>query len=207
MQVKWKELGVVIWYPAGDGAAIMPALVLLPGMGRSPADYTTIAQDLASYGYLIAGVTPSRMMDARNLSDPALAHELLSIWSADASFALDQLLLDRRFRIDAARVGIFGHSFGGNVALHELITDQRFARAANLDGSLYGGPIDAVRKPMLILCADGIDPEWQPFCKSGRAECADFPKARHMDFADVHPALQRETSDRLRTFFSNASEP
>ncbi|HWE50903.1 MAG TPA: hypothetical protein VG273_14005 [Bryobacteraceae bacterium] len=36
-----------------------PVLVMLPGMGRIPADYTTLAEDLASEGYVVAGVTPT----------------------------------------------------------------------------------------------------------------------------------------------------
>jgi predicted dienelactone hydrolase len=39
--------------------ATLRALIMLPGMGRIPAHYTTLAEDLASYGYLVAGVTPT----------------------------------------------------------------------------------------------------------------------------------------------------
>ena len=217
----------------------MPVLILLPGMGRIPAHYTTIAEDLASYGFLVAGVTPTGSArpavifsdghrvtgdDEPRLNDRAAAEQLVKTWAGDASFVLDRLARDSRFIARPDGVGIFGHSFGGNVALHALAMDARFTRAANLDGSLFGDPLTMTGKPMMILCGEVIDDEWKPPCASGAATCAAFPKAEHMDFSDAAvypsrfpipkrmlllgnvdgPEFLRGVSDRLRRFFGGA---
>lgn len=217
-----------------------PVLVLLPGMGRIPAHYTTMAEDLASYGYVVAGVTPTgssrpvvfsdgRVVEGKedwNLDDKQVAEQLTKTWVGDASFAVNQLCCDSRFadRLQLNRLGILGHSFGGNAAVHALHLDPRFLRAANLDGGYFGDPDGSLDKPLLIL--DGgadIDPEWKKACRSPRARCttAAFPRARHMDFSDATILPSRfpfprallmlgdvegkvflyEISDRLRVFF------
>lgn len=226
--VTWKdtkrnrELMVFLWYPAAAGAVgpppaqgRMPVLVLLPGLGRVPAHYTTMAEDLASFGYIIVGVTPT--------GGGRPSQKLVETWAADAAFALDQLEHDPLLgsHADGNRIGIFGHSFGGNVALHAIANDGRLRRAANLDGSLFGDPIGHPRKPLLILCASAIDPEWRSICASGEASCAAFPNALHMNFSDVgvlpsrfplpRSLLElgsvdgrqflRDVVDRLRAFF------
>lgn len=227
-----------------EGAAVSagawPVLVLLPGMGRIPAHYTTLAEDLASYGYVIAGVAPTgcsrpvvfsdgRVVEGKedwNLDDQTVAQQLIGTWVGDASFAVDQLGRDSRFaeRLHLSKFGIWGHSFGGNAAVHALHLDPRFLRAANLDGGYFGDPDGSLDKPLLIF--DGgadIDPEWKKACGSDRARCtiAAFPLARHMDFSDATILPSRfpfpralvmlgdvngkqflyEISDRLRSFF------
>jgi dienelactone hydrolase len=224
--------------PLAEGAK--PVLVLLPGMGRIPAHYTILAEDLASYGYVVAGVTPTgssrpvvfsdgRVVDGKedwNLDDKAVAEQLIGTWVGDASFAVDRLGRDSRFanKIQLGKLGIFGHSFGGNAAVHALHLDPRFLRAANLDGGYFGDPDGSIDKPLLIF--DGaaeIDPEWKKACNSARARCttAAFPRARHMDFSDATILPSRfplprallllgdvngrqflfEISDRVRAFF------
>jgi dienelactone hydrolase len=189
---------------AAVAAGAWPVLVLLPGMGRIPAHYTTIAEDLASYGYVIVGVTPTgfsrpavfpdgRVVEGKedwNLDDPALAQQLIATWAGDASFAVDKLGRDARFagRFHRNKLGIFGHSFGGNAAVHALRLDERFLRAANLDGGYFGDPDGSLDKPLLILEGGAdIDPEWRKACSSARARCttAAYPRARHMDFSDA----------------------
>jgi dienelactone hydrolase len=224
--------------PVANGAK--PVLVLLPGMGRIPAHYTTMAEDLASYGYVVAGVTPTgssrtvvfsdgRVVEGKedwNLDDPEVAQQLIQTWVGDASFAVDQLGRDSRFadRMQQNKLGIFGHSFGGDAAVHALHLDPRFLRAANLDGGFFGDPDGTADKPLLILeGAAEIDPEWKKVCASGRARCTTgaFPKARHMNFSDAGILPSRfpfpksmmmlgdvdgeqflfEISDRVRAFF------
>jgi dienelactone hydrolase len=224
----------------------MPVLVMLPGMGRIPAHYTTLAEDLASYGYLVVGVTPTGSSDVvvfpdgrvvrgneeakvGSLDDRSRAQELVVTWAGDASFALDQLGRDPRFanHIEASKIGIFGHSFGGNVAAHSLQLDARFDRAAVLDSAFFGEPINALDKTLMVFeCGtNGTNNEqdWRAVCAVDRASCSieSFPEARHMNFSDagVLPSrfplpksvlmlgsvdgmtFLRDISDRLRAFF------
>lgn len=227
--------------PVAPGA--MPVLVMLPGMGRISAHYTTLAEDLASFGYLVVGVTPTGSSDVvafpdgpvvwgseeaqvATFNDRAKAQELVTIWAGDSSFALDQLARDSRFanHIQANKIGIFGHSFGGNVTAHSLQLDARFARAAVLDSAFFGEPIRALDKPLLIFeCDTTNERDWKAVCEVDRASCSTirFPGARHMNFSDagVLPSrfplpksvlmlgnvegapFLRDVSDRLRSFF------
>jgi pimeloyl-ACP methyl ester carboxylesterase len=225
--------------PLASGA--MPVLVLLPGMGRIPAHYTTLAEDLASYGYAVVGVTPTGSSSVVVFSDGHMVHgrefdpdadgpiktqETVETWSRDASFVLDQLGVDSHFanHIDLNRVGIFGHSFGGSVAVQALQRDARFSRAAILDSGFFGQPIKSLDRPLAILAADRqLEPEWKALCESNQTNCTThlFPQARHMNFSDaaVLPSrfplpksilmlgdvdgeqCLREVSDILRDFF------
>jgi dienelactone hydrolase len=227
--------------PVASGA--MPVLVMLPGMGRIPAHYTTLAEDLASYGYLVIGVTPTGGSDVvvfsdgrvergteeaqvPDFSDRFKVQGLVAIWAGDASFALDQLAQDARFtnHIAVGKIGIFGHSFGGNAAAHLLQLDPRFGRAAVLDSAFFGDPITALDKPLLIFECDATnEKDWKAVCAVDQASCSTvrLEGARHMNFSDagVLPSrfplpksvlmlgsvdgeqFLRGVSDRLRVFF------
>lgn len=237
---RMREIGVSAIEDAPLAPGPLPILILLPGIGRIPAHYTTIAEDLASYGFVVVGVTPTGSArpavifpdghavagQNRNLNDHEAAQQLVQTWADDASFALERVWLDPHFEghLREQSACIFGHSFGGNVAVHALAYSPLFTRAANLDGSLYGDEPGKPGKPLLILCADSIDDEWKPLCASGAASCTAFPNARHMDFSDAavlpsrfpiprrmlllsnagRPAFLYQVSDRLRAFFEGA---
>lgn len=184
--------------------ARLPILVLLPGMGRIPPHYTAIAEDLASYGYLVVGVTPTGsarpvvFSDGRvdkgvefDKPDPARDRLLVETWRGDASFALDRLHRDAQFadRADFSRIGIFGHSFGGDVAARTLETDPRFQRAVDMDGAVFGdSPLKLhADKPLLILEAGGHEEIFKSAddCHPPACRVEAFPAARHMNFSDA----------------------
>jgi len=182
-----------------------PVLILLPGLGRIPPHYTALAEELASHGYLVAGVTPTGYSSVVVFSDgrqvagrefdpgeagPIESQKAIDIWASDAAFALDQLAVDPRFKahIDPKRVGVLGHSFGGCVAAHLVARDARFLRAAVLDSEFFGQPIGKLNRPLLILeSGTRIEPEWETLCASNGAKCTTqlFPRAGHMDFSDA----------------------
>src|SRR5262249_17236231 len=57
-------------------------------------------------------------------------------------------------KIDTARVGVFGHSFGGAVAAEVSIADDRFKAGINFDGLLFArAKAEGVSKPFLF-CND-----------------------------------------------------
>jgi predicted dienelactone hydrolase len=121
--------------------AAYPVLVLQPGLGPILPDYTTLAEDLASRGYVVVGSTPTYSSavvvfpdgriapgaSAANVSDlatPAEARQILDrliqVWAADDRFVLNQIAAlnqtdpDGRFtgQLDLGAVGFWGHSFG-----------------------------------------------------------------------------------------------
>jgi dienelactone hydrolase len=238
---RYQEIHASAIESAPLASGVMPVLVLLPGMGRIPAHYTTLAEDLASYGYVIVGVTPTgssrpvvfsdgRVVEGSEF-DPdvesrAQAQQLIETWAADASFSLDQLCREPHFaaRLHLNRTGIFGHSFGGDVAAHALRLDSKFSRAASLDGGppFFGDSITRLDRPLLIL--EGGPEIHRTACDFDRTNCTirSYADARHMNFSDagILPSrlpfpkslmmlgdvdgaqFLRDVSDRLRDFFS-----
>src|SRR5207253_11493274 len=58
-------------------------------------------------------------------------------------------------RVDLARVGALGHSFGGAVAAHVCAVDPRFKAGVDLDGLFFGAPLTrGIGKPFLFFCDD-----------------------------------------------------
>ncbi len=183
---------------------IHPLLILSPAIGRIPADYTTLAEDLASFGYIVAGVTPTGSARVVVFSDGRVApgHNWADIgeWVADFHFTVDRLLAEPRLdaHVNQHRIGIFGHSFGGAAAMHALQTDERFQRGANLDGAPQGAGITHLTRPLLIVNGaplpasqkalnDRIESEFHSICSVDIAGCriVEVPEAGHMNFSDA----------------------
>lgn len=209
-----KAIGVA----AGEGRAVEdglhPMVILSPGMGRIPADYTVIAEELASFGYVVIGVTPTGSSslvvfpdgrevrgepNAVDLEHRDRAEGLVQTWVDDFRFATDRIQKDERFagRVDRARVGLLGHSFGGAAAMRALADDARFKAAVNLDGAPEGKAV-SLKKPALFLMGaplpddkkalnDRILGEIRAECEGNGAGCTMevYPEARHMNFSDM----------------------
>ncbi|HEX5505578.1 MAG TPA: hypothetical protein VFW96_23365, partial [Thermomicrobiales bacterium] len=88
--------------PLAPARARYPVLILEPGLGRAPMDYTTLAEDLARRGYVVAGVCPTdstdvlfpggravRSVDAAR--DGAALDQLVEVWAGDVRFVMDRL--------------------------------------------------------------------------------------------------------------------
>lgn len=73
---------------------------------------------------------------------------------SDGAAAGDQA---RRFlgRLDLRRIGVFGHSLGGDTALHLCHDDPRVRAGIDVDGLPTGSVIgDGVRQPFMFLLGD-----------------------------------------------------
>ncbi|MGI5233020.1 alpha/beta hydrolase family protein [Actinoallomurus sp. CA-142502] len=201
--------------PAGGR---FPVVVLLPGLGFAAPQYATLAENLASHGYLVAGVTPTysanltvlhaHPVHATTSGNPAFdgtdlhtaaateaGDRLTGIWAADARFAAAQVArlgLTGRFagRVDTARTAYVGHSFGGAAALEACRTDPHCAGAADLDGTQFG-PVahTGLNKPMMIIAA-------QDSCVTGTCRPADT--ADRSDVATAHAMLTAGTGPAWR---------
>jgi dienelactone hydrolase len=155
-------------------AGRFPLVVLEPGMGLSALHFSTLAEDLASHGYVVAGVTPTysanttvldghpvRSSAAGNPQDPSRADgdRLVAVWAADARFAADRMSAAGGAlagHVDAARVAYVGHSFGGAASLQACHDDPRCAGATDLDGTPYGTVVTAgLAAPMMLLGTPG----------------------------------------------------
>lgn len=155
-------------------------VVLEPGLGLAAPQYTTLAENLASHGYLVAGVTPTysanvtvvhgqvvqasatgnpKVFDTAEHTDQAQAagNRLIGVWVADARFAAAQVATLNRAglfagHVDPAHIVYIGHSFGGAASLEACRTDPNCDGAADLDGTQFGPVVHlGLGKPMLLL--------------------------------------------------------
>lgn len=160
-----------------------PVVLMRAGLSGLVTGYTSLAEDLASHGYVVVGfdapyrssvvVFPAGSVIVRAPQDNAdllsgslqekLAIKLVQAWSADMGFALDQLERlnvsdpSGRFqgRLDMQRIGVFGHSLGGATALQFCHGDSRCKAGIDVDGAPLGSVIrEGVPQPFLFLLAD-----------------------------------------------------
>jgi len=151
-----------------------PVLLYVPSWGGERAQNTSLAQSLASHGFIVVAMDdlyPARPMD---LSSGEAYRESLQwaaqkarLQAASAQKVLDALAAwdtddpTRRFtsHLDLEHVGAFGFSFGGATAAELARIDPRVRAAVNMDGWLFGDAADlGVPKPFLILSGTEVSP-------------------------------------------------
>lgn len=163
---------------AGD--ATYP-VVILRGGGSAPVwQYSVLAEDLASYGYVVVGLDvpaltsdvifpDGRVVQRTQDNDlelypeeeaPKVAIRLLAIYTTHMSFALDRLARlnagdpSGQFtgRLDMTRIGAFGHSFGGAQAAQFCHDEARCVAAIDIDGLPFGSVVkEGMPKPFMFL--------------------------------------------------------
>lgn len=163
-----------------------PLVVMRAGASLEVWNYSTLAEDLASHGYVVVGLdapyrtgvvvfpdgrvftrTPENNPELFSAQDfERMGNKLLTAWTGDIGFVLDRL--ERlntsdpsgkfRGRLDMARVGVFGHSFGGAQAAQFCSQDSRCKAGIDIDGSLHGSVIQAgIQKPFMFLGSERGD--------------------------------------------------
>ena len=152
--------------------------------GRRTQD-TFLAEDLASHGYVVAAADHPGNSARTELADGsvivsdragalsnldattapnvrALWTNELAVWTADNRFVLASLFNAPPSwlagRLDATRVGAFGHSFGGAASLALLggeppAQDPRVQAALNMDGWTFDALDRRTTQPVLLLYA------------------------------------------------------
>jgi dienelactone hydrolase len=154
-----------------------------------PTDYTALAEELASYGYVVAGLfhtysTPVVVFSDGRLvgSTPKgrlthdLEDELLQVWSVDIKSTIDEMdrLNNDQHSQFGARLsserGIMGHSFGGTAAVAACNGDTRCTAVVDLDGTLYGSAATAqLQCPVMFLMGTPYVPPNLPVFRRSRA--------------------------------------
>ncbi|WP_329209987.1 alpha/beta hydrolase [Streptomyces sp. NBC_00683] len=159
-----------------------PLVLLSPGFGTPRATLTSLAEDLASRGYVVASVDHAyestgtafpggRMLTcaacdaAEAAPDEAAERAVLKTVSTgradDLTFVLDRLTgprpaWDKSRMIDRRRVAAAGHSIGGSAAASTMLADSRVDAGINMDGTFFD-PIHRSGigdRPFLMLGTD-----------------------------------------------------
>lgn len=170
--------------PVAGGRSRYPVLVFAPGLGLQATDYTTIAEDLASHGYVVAGINPTYSTDVLlsggrlvravpEAGDDADYGRLVQVWADDMRFvAGEALALDTapgsrfRGRLEGAHIGFFGPSAGGAAATVACRHDVRCSGAVDIDGDLAGDVLQSgLGKPFLFLGHQNVFAK-EPYLKS-----------------------------------------
>jgi len=145
--------------------AAYPLILVNPGNGSSRFLHTSQAEELASYGYIVAVIDHTYNTFATEFPDgkvtTSTTNQLFSpdhdyqternnrdtlgkVLTDDVAFTLDQLELIQSGQIasklqgkmDLDHIGVFGHSIGGATA-YDASFDPRITAGIDLDGGLY----------------------------------------------------------------------
>ena len=157
--------------PAGRQRAL-PLVVLSPGFTNSRSVLTALAEDLASHGYVAAGIDHTYESFATAFPDgrvtTCLAREtrrsgegfwekLVAGRAADVSFVLNELTgahpaWPGAGLIDPSRIAMAGHSAGGAAAIAALLADSRIQAGIDMDGTIpVPIPDHGLSRPFLFL--------------------------------------------------------
>jgi len=155
-----------------------PVVVFTHGYTGTFTDYTFLAEDLASRGYVVASVdhtyeaTAVQFPDGRLVKSVLGSHLAESTWRRDEqalSFAISVRLSDLKFmvdelerlnakagspfagKLDMARIAVAGHSLGGLTALLSVEQEKRFRAGITIDGDVSDGSVRVTNTPVLIL--------------------------------------------------------
>jgi dienelactone hydrolase len=161
-----------------------PLVLFRGGLSTLAPEYTALAEEWASRGYIVVGLdaptlsrvfveTDGRVIERSVGNNPenfgaaeafdVVTPRMVAEWALNASAILDQL---KRLagqaapgqwagRIDFDRVAMAGHSLGGTVALQFALQDPRCKAAIDIDGLVTAKVADkGPRVPVLFLMGD-----------------------------------------------------
>ncbi|MEU8774287.1 alpha/beta hydrolase [Streptomyces sp. NPDC048606] len=201
----------------GAPAAPGPLPLLLLGHGRQGgrSNCTALAEDLASHGYLVAGL--DHTYDARVVefpdgrAVPGVLPDEPADWDAQERLEIGVRVGDLRFvasaltgrpggrpspargpalpEADPRRIGVLGHSMGGAAAAEALRVDRRFRAGLGLDGAFFGSPVADVGldRPYLLLTAPADHDTWRRWREHPRgwARHLGLAGTGHLSFVDL----------------------
>jgi dienelactone hydrolase len=169
-----------------------PIVVIMPGWRSVIAFATSLAEELASHGYVV-------LMQQTDVVTEA-THESSTAEDRINRTALLRHLLDfihgRSFAnlvgpIDLDRIAVGGHSYAGSIAFDANITDRRVAAVFDLDGSVRAAQTRPIpTRPSLIVTtvndATTFDPLLSDFAtRSPNIVAVGITNALHVDVTDA----------------------
>jgi len=145
-----------------------PVVIMTSGLG-----FSTLAEDLASHGYVVAGFDIERPNDQNPENFSGAEKERVAQQLQDESVAHIRVVIDQlaqlnrsgKFagRLDMTRIGLIGHSLGGATVAQFCAEDSRCGAGIDLDGALRRRVVEmGIHHPFMFLLADHAgdnDPE------------------------------------------------
>jgi dienelactone hydrolase len=184
---RWARTGATLNAALLSHRTRYPVLVSFPGWAGVRGENTTFVQDLASRGFIVAGIgyddpacagVDGSVGDAAatdmDLSSQAAFERMLGIAdqkiervAKGASHIIDALeVLDRvdpngrfRDRLDLDHVGVVGYSLGGAIAMQLCWRDDRLKAAVNIDGWFFDAARGGwIEQPFMFISDDSAAP-------------------------------------------------
>ena len=163
--------------PAPAILSNLPLIIFSHGLNGMRAQNTYLLEDLASHGYLVAGIehhgfsigsifpdgTLGEYSKKNELSHPDAGRDIITTWSKDQEFVHNQLIeLNNQNKLfqekqNLGKTGLLGHSFGGATSFHTVSLENNFTAAINMDGFYFGkDPKAGTNKPIMEIRAEPL---------------------------------------------------
>jgi dienelactone hydrolase len=147
-------------------------VVLSPGFTNSRSTLTALAEDLASHGYVVAGIDHTYESFATAFPDGRVTtclarqarrrgtgsqEKVAAGRAADVSFVIGELTGTHPAwpgagLIDPSRIAMAGHSAGGAAAIAAMLADSRIRAGIDMDGATAAPiPDEGLSRPFLFL--------------------------------------------------------
>ncbi|TQS12547.1 alpha/beta hydrolase [Microbispora hainanensis] len=156
--------------PAGRERGL-PLVVLSPGFTEPRSSLTALAEELASRGYVVAGIDHTYESLATTFPDGRVAtcvaceaDKSQEFWNkvgrsraADVSFVIEELTgANRKWKgaslIAPSRIAMAGQSAGGASAIAAMLKDTRIRAGIDMDGTTFAPiPDTGLSRPFLFL--------------------------------------------------------
>ncbi len=156
--------------PAGREHSL-PLVVLSPGFTEPRSSLTALAEELASRGYVVAGIDHTYESLATTFPDGRVttcvaceASKDQEFWNAvgrsraaDVSFVLDELIgAHPKWKgaslIARSRIAMAGHSAGGASTIAAMLKDTRVRAGIDMDGTTFAPiPGSGLSRPFLFM--------------------------------------------------------
>jgi dienelactone hydrolase len=165
--------------PAG-GEHRLPLVVLSPGFTWPRSSLTALAEELASNGYVVAGIDHTyenfamtfpdgRVVTCAACERPDIAdfeQAVVESRAVDVSFVLDELTGARPkwqggALIDPSRIAMAGMSLGGASVGETMLADPRVRAGVNLDGRMFKDLSESgLSRPFMFFGVEGAEESW-----------------------------------------------
>ncbi|OKK04758.1 hypothetical protein AMK26_15810 [Streptomyces sp. CB03234] len=201
-------LSTVRTHSTVDAAALpgaRPLVVLSPGYGMTRVSLTSLGEELASRGYVVAALDhtyeafvefPGGRLEPCSMCTGQGNADVVRSRVKDIHFLLDQLTgPGSGLPVDGSRIAVVGHSIGGASAVETLSEDPRVDAAVNMEGTFFTErPQEPVSRPVLLLGAQWPTAGGTPAANwvdrwgglAGWKRWLSVPTAGHLSFSDAH---------------------
>jgi predicted dienelactone hydrolase len=169
-----RQLDTIIWYPAVEGtgtaegsvfreATILrrrwPLVMFSHGSCSFPAQSSFFTARLASFGFVVAAPPHpgNTIAEYPQCQEPAMFADSFANRVADVRFVIDQLLTPGgpfASVLNGRRIGMSGHSFGGQTTLRVVAADRRIRGGVSMAPVVAGIEDLRIDTPTIVLGAE-----------------------------------------------------